>query len=128
MASVNKVILVGRLGKDPEAKGAGTVVTCSLATSRKSKNKQGEYVSETEWHNLVFFKKNAENALKFLKKGSQLYVEGEIKTDHYEKNGEKRQSKSILVNMMQFLDSKEQEDKPNNTQSSNDTFDEDVPF
>ena len=83
MASVNKVILVGNLGKDPEIKKFDSGIknaSFSLATTEKYKNKSGEMVSNTEWHNIVVWGTLSEIAEKYLKKGSQIYLEGKIKT------------------------------------------------
>ncbi len=81
---VNKVILVGNLGQDPETRympSGGAVTNCSLATTAAWKDKQtGEQVEKTEWHRLVFFNRLAEIAGEYLKKGSQIYVEGELQT------------------------------------------------
>ena len=81
MAGVNKVILVGNLGKDPEVKyldSGVAVANFSLATTESYKNKEGERVNQTEWHNIVLWRGLAEVAEKWLKKGSNVYIEGEI--------------------------------------------------
>jgi single-strand DNA-binding protein len=108
--SVNKVILVGRLGKDPETRymTSGEAVTnVSLATSDNYKDKNGEKQERTEWHNLVFYRRLAEIAGEYLKKGSQIYVEGRIQTRKWQdKEGKDRYTTEIIVNEMKMLGSK----------------------
>lgn len=97
---INKVILIGNLGKDPEVKhldGGSSVANFSLATSERYTNKQGEKVETTDWHNLELWGKQAEIAEKYLKKGSQIYVEGKLKTDSYEKDGVKQYRTKVRV-------------------------------
>ncbi|UXP33587.1 single-stranded DNA-binding protein [Reichenbachiella agarivorans] len=87
MAGVNKVILVGNLGKDPEVRhleNGRAVANFSMATSETYKNKQGERVTTTEWHNLVLWSPLAEIAEKYLKKGNQVYIEGKLTSRSYE--------------------------------------------
>ncbi len=108
--SVNKVILVGNLGRDPDIKyfEDGTkIVTASLATSRKWKSQAGEQKEQTAWHRVQFFGALAEIADN-LKKGSKIYVEGEIQYQEWEKDGEKRYSTSIRAFNFQFLSPKDQ--------------------
>lgn len=86
MAGVNKVILVGNLGKDPEIKNfdnGGSVARFSVATSENYKDKNGERQTKTEWHNVVCWRKLAEIAEKYLTKGSQVYIEGKLRTRSY---------------------------------------------
>ncbi|MEK7811353.1 MAG: single-stranded DNA-binding protein [Pseudomonadota bacterium] len=109
--SVNKVILVGRLGKDPETRymTSGEAVTnVTLATSENWKDKAGEKQEKTEWHNLVFYRRLAEVAGEYLKKGSQVYVEGKIQTRKWQdkETGKDRYTTEIIVNEMQMLGSK----------------------
>ncbi len=108
--SVNKVILVGRLGKDPETRymtNGEAVTNVSLATSENWKDKNGEKQEKTEWHNLVFYRRLAEVAGEYLKKGSQIYVEGKIQTRKWQdKEGKDRYTTEIIVNEMQMLGSK----------------------
>ena len=105
--SVNKVILIGRLGKDPETRymTSGEAVTnATLATSENWKDKSGEKQEKTEWHNLVFYRRLAEIAGEYLKKGSQIYVEGRIQTRKWQdKDGSDRYSTEIIANEMQML-------------------------
>ena len=104
---INKVILVGRLGNDPDIRytaSGSAVTTVSLATSEKWNDKQGQPQSRTEWHRVVFFGKLAEVAGQYLKKGSQIYVEGSIRTNKYtDKNGIERYSTDVNANEMQML-------------------------
>ncbi len=105
--SVNKAILVGNLGKDPELRytPSGTAVcTFSLATTDRFKNKQGEQQERTEWHNIVVWAGLAEICGKYLTKGKQIYVEGRIQNRSYDdRDGNKRYISEIVVNEMQML-------------------------
>lgn len=109
MAGINKVIIVGRLGKDPELKDAGSSKVCSfsVATSREW-TKDGEKKSKTEWHEIRVWGKLAEICGKHLKKGSQAYVEGELETQTWEKDGNKHSRTIINAQTVQFLGSKSQ--------------------
>jgi len=108
--SVNKVILIGRLGKDPETRymTSGEAVTnATLATSENWKDKSGEKQEKTEWHNLVFYRRLAEIAGEYLKKGSQVYVEGKLQTRKWQdKDGRDRYNTEIVVNEMTMLGGK----------------------
>jgi single-strand DNA-binding protein len=108
--SVNKVILIGRLGKDPETRymTSGEAVTnATLATSENWKDKSGEKQEKTEWHNLVFYRRLAEIAGEYLKKGSQVYVEGKLQTRKWQtKEGQDRYTTEIVVNEMTMLGAK----------------------
>jgi single-strand DNA-binding protein len=105
--SVNKVILVGNVGKDPETRhleGGNTVSKFSLATSEVYKNKEGEKITNTEWHNIVLWKGLAEIAEKYVKKGSQLYIEGRIRTRSYtDQDNNTRYVTEIIGDSMQML-------------------------
>ena len=109
MASVNKVILVGNLGRDPETRyttGGDAVTNLNIATSEQWKDKSGEKQERTEWHRVVFFGKVAEIAGEYLRKGSQCYIEGRLQTREWEKDGVKRYTTEIVVDMngsMQLL-------------------------
>ena len=108
--SVNKVTLLGRLGKDPEMKftQAGTAYCkISIATEESYTDKQGNKVEQTEWHNITIWDKLGEIASKYLTKGKQVYLEGKLKTSAYEKNGEKRYSTEVVCNRMVLLGSKD---------------------
>ena len=107
-ASVNKVILVGNLGRDPELRSfpnGGQVANVTLATTRRWRDKQsGERREETEWHRLVFNNRLAEIAGQYLRKGSQIYVEGSIRTRKWQgQDGQDRYSTEIRVDQMQML-------------------------
>jgi len=108
--SVNKVILVGRLGKDPETRymtNGEAVTNVTLATSENWKDKSGEKQERTEWHTLVFYRRLAEIAGEYLKKGAQIYVEGKLQTRKWQdKEGKDRYTTEIIVNEMQMLGSK----------------------
>lgn len=110
MSGVNKVILVGRLGKDPETRnfeGGGVNCTFSIATSETWKDKQtGEKKERTEWHNIVIWGKLAEIAAKYLHKGDQVYVEGKMRTRNWEKDGITRYITEVFVDEMVMLSTK----------------------
>ena len=84
MASINKVILIGNLGRDPETRyttdGGTAITTLNIATTRRYRNAEGQTVSETEWHRVVLFSRLAEIAKEYLHKGSQCYIEGRLRT------------------------------------------------
>ena len=107
---INKVILVGNLGADPETRytPSGTAITTiRIATSESWKDKQtGEAQERTEWHRVKFFGRLAEIAGEYLKKGGQVYVEGKLRTEEYEKDGIKRWSTDIIADEMQMLGSR----------------------
>ena len=148
MASINKVILVGNLGQDPEVKqmpNGGAVTNISIATTESWKDKAtGEKRENTEWHRVVFFNRLAEVAGQYLRKGSQVYVEGNLRTNSWEDNGVKKYSTEIVAREMQMLGSKsmdinsspstEQFKQPVSPQhapsnsSSDGGFDIDIPF
>ncbi|HET57002.1 MAG TPA: single-stranded DNA-binding protein [Deltaproteobacteria bacterium] len=136
---VNKAILVGRLGADPEIRYTqdGTMVTnLNIATNEQWKDREGEKQQRTEWHRVVAFRKLAEICSKYLSKGSLVYVEGRIQTRSWDdKDGNKRYTTEIVASTMQMLDRKgqgsDQGDAPagnyGNTGTSG-TYDDDVPF
>lgn len=142
-ATLNKVILMGNLGKDPETRTleTGVVMTrFSLATSERFKNKQtGEKNSHTEWHNIVLWRGLAEVADKYLKKGDKILIEGRIRTRSWEdkESGQTRYSTEILGDQMQMISTKKNEKSPQPSQendsesfvqeSSSETHD-DLPF
>src|SRR6056300_801500 len=108
---INKVIIVGNLGQDPETRhmpSGGAVTNLSIATSETWKDKQtGEQKENTEWHRVVFFNRLAEIAGEYLKKGSKVYVEGRLQTRKWQdKDGNDRYSTEIVANEMQMLDSR----------------------
>ena len=107
MAGINKVILIGNLGKDPEVRyldSGVAVANITLATTENYKNKEGERVSQTEWHDIVLWRGLAEIAEKYLKKGSSVYIEGKIRTRKWEdKDGNNRYRTEVLANNMTML-------------------------
>ena len=111
MAGINKVILVGRLGQDPEMRyfADGTAVAnFSIATSDEWKDKEtGEKREKTEWHRIVVFRKLAEICGKYLSKGRQVYIEGKLQTRSWEKDGVTRYTTEIVANDMQMLGGRE---------------------
>ena len=121
MAGVNKVILVGNLGKDPEVRyldSGVAVANFSLATTENYNNKQGEKVSQTEWHNIVLWRGLAEVAEKWLKKGSSVYIEGKIRTNKWEdKEGNTRYNTEILADNMTMLGNRINADVSDNNDS-----------
>lgn len=106
--TVNKVILVGRLGRDPEGRstGGGSKVTnLSLATDEQWTDQRGERQKQTEWHRVSVFGKQAESCERYLQKGSQVYVEGRIQTREWQdKTGAKRTSTEVIASNVKFLD------------------------
>jgi single-strand DNA-binding protein len=110
MASVNKVILIGNLGADPETRylpSGDAVANIRIATSEKWKDKSGEQQEHTEWHRIAFFGKLAEIAGEYLKKGSPVYVEGRIRTRKWQdKDGQDKYSTEIVADRMQLLGSR----------------------
>ncbi len=112
MASVNKVILIGNLGRDPEVRYApsgSAICNATVATSRQWKDKtSGERQEETEWHRVVFYDRLAEIAGEYLKKGRPVYVEGRLKTRKWtDKEGVERYTTEIVADQMQLLGSRE---------------------
>jgi len=105
--NVNKVILGGKLTRDIEVRAVGTtkVGTGSMATNKKFKDKNGEWKDKGEFHNLKFWGSKAEAAERYLKKGSSVYIEGELETESWEKDGKMVYKTVVVVNDMQFLDS-----------------------
>ena len=110
--SVNKVFLLGRVGKPVEVRDTdkGKVATFTLATSESYKDRDGNKKENTEWHNIVAWKGTAEIAEKFVQKGSQIYLEGKIRTRSWEKDGEKRYVTEIIADNIQLLGSKNSQD------------------
>ena len=139
MASINKVILLGNLGADPEMRytaGGDAVASISIATSSSWNDKQsGEKREKTEWHRVVFFRRLAEVVGEYMKKGSSIYVEGQLQTNSYEdKNtGERKFSTQIVAREMQMLGSRSNADglqEPSQEIQSQEppTFDDEIPF
>ena len=143
MASINKVILIGNLGRDPEVRfmpNGNAVCDFSVATSEKFKGRDGNLQERTEWHNVTVFGKQAEAAGKYLSKGSPVYIEGQIRTEEYEaKDGSgKRKAVKIIAQRVQFLSGGKGSERKSAPAASggggDDSFnappmdDEDIPF
>lgn len=140
MSGINKVILVGRLGADPEMKKTSTrqtVTRLNLATSENWVNRDGERQEKTEWHRIVVWGKLAETCAQHLSKGRQIYVEGRLQTRSWEtEKGEKRFSTEVVANQVLFLGpgiskQKEKEENKNTPYQPEEAFDtkaEDLPF
>ena len=117
MASVNKVIIIGNLGRDPDtrytAEGGTAITTITVATSRRYKDSNGQPQEETEWHRVVFFGRQAEIAAEYLRKGRPVYVEGRLRTRKWQgPDGQDRYSTEIIAESMQMLGSRERTDAP----------------
>lgn len=149
MASVNKVVLIGSLGKDPEVRfmpNGEAVCNFSIATSENWKDKAGAKQERTEWHNIVMYRKLAEIAGEYLKKGAPVYIEGKLQTRKWQtKEGQDRYTTEIIADQMQMLGSKAQSNdsgdtsyqpKENNAPQANnasksdswDDLEQDIPF
>ncbi len=122
MRGVNKVILIGHLGKDPEVRhldGNNVVANFPIATSESYTTREGNRVEQTEWHNIVLWKRLAEIAEKYIKKGSLVYIEGRLRTRNWDdKDGNKRYITEVVGNSLQMLDKKENSGQPRNESSS----------
>jgi single-strand DNA-binding protein len=138
---VNKVIIVGNLGNDPESKllpSGSCVANISVATSEQWKDKQtGQQQERTEWHRIVFFNRLAEIAGEYLRKGSKVYVEGSLRTRKWkDQSGQDRYTTEIFGSEMQMLDSKGGDGKPQEKQpypepqgaETSGPYDDDIPF
>jgi len=118
--SVNKVILIGRLGQDPELKYAPNgvaVASLNLATS-EVKMKDGKREEKTEWHRVIVFGKQAESCKKYVGKGRQVYIEGKLQTRSWEKDKQKHSIVEIVANVVQFLGDAKKEEKDETLQTS----------
>lgn len=130
---LNKVILIGRLGRDPETRlmpNGEAVCNFSVATSEKYTDKNGQRQEATEWHNVTMYRKLAEIAGQYLKQGSQVYIEGKIKSSKYtDKNGVERTAYDIIANELKMLGGNTQTpaQKPQPAQAQDDISD-DIPF
>jgi single-strand DNA-binding protein len=143
---VNKVILLGTLGQDPDTRftpNQVAVTNFSIATNESYKDKQGEQIEKVTWHNIVAFNRLGEICAEYLRKGSQVYIEGKLQVDDWtDKDGNKRKTTKILANEMQMLGSRasgsnsapsSMEGSPSSNVSapkpqSSDDFDDDIPF
>ena len=143
MASVNKVILIGNVGRDPEVKysaDGNAIANLSLATSEQWKDKSGTKQEKTEWHRVSFFGKLAEIVGEYVKKGSQVYVEGRLQTRKWQdKDGQDRYTTEIVADRMQMLGSRasngndptpaaEANPKPVRAPSKFDSLEDSIPF
>ena len=149
-SGINKVIIVGNVGQEPEVKqttNGGTIVNLSIATSESWKGKDGNQQERTEWHRVVFFNRLAEIVEQYVKKGSKLYIEGSLRTRKWQTpNNEDRYTTEIVASEMQMLDSRggatgeggekarfqsadggQSSSQPANN-SSQSGFDDDIPF
>ena len=148
---INKVILIGNLGRDPETRysqGGNPVTNFSIATSENWRDRQsGEQQERTEWHNVVCFGRLAEIAGEYLKKGSKVFIEGSLRTSSWEQDGQKRYRTEIMARDMQMLDSRgagqgtsdfgqsatpsapaASQAEPQPAPANFDNFDDDIPF
>lgn len=136
---INKVILVGNLGGDPETRyltSGDPVCNITVATSEMWKDREsGQNQERVEWHKVVFFKKLAEIVSQYLKKGSKVYIEGSLKTRQWEKDGQKHYSTEIIARDMQMLDNRTdhpptegQEPRQESEPAQQEEFDDDIPF
>jgi single-strand DNA-binding protein len=146
---VNKVILVGNVGQDPEVRympNGNAVANLSVATSETWKDKNtGDQQEKTEWHRLVFFNRLAEIVEQYVKKGSKIYIEGRLQTRSWEQDGQTKYMTEIVASEMQMLDSsgsggasspasspsnagRSTAGNPNEVPSNFDNFDDDIPF
>lgn len=127
--SVNKVILLGNVGKDPEIRATGSgmmVANFSLATTDRTKDQTGNWTDRTEWHNLVAFQRTAEIVRDYVKKGSKLYVEGKIQTRSWDDktSGEKKYRTEIIVNDLSLLSGRGEGDSGGYNRSSSTSYDQ----
>ena len=142
MSSVNKVILIGNLGGDPELfrfENGNAKTTFRIATNEKWKDRDGKLQERTEWHTIVTFGATAENCDKYLSKGRSVYVEGKIQTREYEKDGQTRYITEIVGTNVTFLSGgSDTQNPPNGQRRTNNSrpgpsrgqsaFDDDIPF
>jgi len=134
MASVNKVIVLGNLGKDPDLRhlpNGDAVCNFSLATTESWKDKDGNKQDKTEWHNVVIFRKLAEIAGEYLKKGRPVYIEGRLQTRKWQdKEGKDRYTTEIVADQMQMLGSRDEakEVSKTSTPANFDDMESDIPF
>jgi len=134
MASVNKVIVLGNLGKDPDLRhlpNGDAVCNFSLATTESWKDKEGNKQDKTEWHNIVLFRKLAEIAGEYLKKGRPVYIEGRLQTRKWQdKEGKDRYTTEIVADQMQMLGSRDEakEVAKTSTPANFDDMESDIPF
>jgi single-strand DNA-binding protein len=132
MQGINKVTVLGTVGRKPELKDGGSFQVCnfSVATNEKYKDRTGNYVNNTEWHNIVAFGKQAELIQQYCDKGTHLYIEGKLKTNSWEDSqGNKKSKTSIHLKEFQFLGGdKKSSVKTENKVMDFNNFDGDIPF
>ncbi len=127
----NKAQLIGHIGQAPESKqldSGVTVTKLSIATNESYKNKSGEKVTQTEWHNIECWRGMAETIAKYCKKGDLILIERKIKTDSYEKNGEKRYSTKIVADSFKFMPGAKKEGVASGPTGSAEPEPDDLPF
>ena len=136
MSGVNKVIIIGNVGKDPEVRysqGGSAIANLTVATSEKWKDKQtGEQKEQTEWHRVSAFGRLAEIICEYVKKGSKVYIEGKLQTRSYDKDGQKHYATEIVANQLQMLDGVQGKPQRGNVPESSGRqepeFSDDIPF
>ncbi len=140
MAGVNKVILLGNLGADPELRytqGGAAVATLRVATSRRYNDREGNPKEDTQWHRVIVWGKQAENCKNFLSKGRQIFVEGRLQTNQWEdRDGNKRYTTEIVAENVQFIGSRgggggggmDEPPMPSDQDRPPDIGDDDIPF
>lgn len=135
MSSINKVILIGRVGRDPELRtlqSGKSVVNVTLATSSKHKDRNGDQVEDTQWHRLVAYDKLADIIGQYVQKGSLIYIEGSLKYGKYtDKDNNEKSTTDIIINQMQMLGGKgdSQREEPRRQRDEAPAVqDEDIPF
>lgn len=132
MSSVNRAIILGNIGKDPELRhmpGGQPVCDLSIATTEKWTDKSGEKKEQTEWHKVVCFGKTAENCVAYLRKGRQVFVEGKIRTRKWkDKEGHDRYTTEVIANHVTFIGGKREEEEPKGAEYTPGMSDSDVDF
>ena len=134
MAGVNKAIIIGNLGADPELRyttGGQAVADLRIATSRRWKDRNGEAQEETQWHRVVVWGKQAEQCKEYLAKGRQAYVEGRLQTRQWEdRDGNKRYTTEIVAQQVQFLSGRSgsEQEPPQRSAPVDDIPEDDIPF
>jgi len=132
MSGINKVILLGRLGKDPENKNASgiSITNFSIATSKEWKDESGEKKEKTQWTDVVCFKKTADIAAKYLTKGREVYIEGELNTRSWDdkETGSKKYRTEVVANHIEFIGGNKQNETQRETTTATNTYQEEIPF
>ncbi len=132
MPSINKVILIGHLGSDPEKRfmpNGNATCRYSIATSETWKDKNGEKQEHTEWHRIVMFGKIAEIACEYLKKGAAVYIEGRLRTQEWtDKENIKRYTTEIIADTMKMLGKREKQKEERSHSTASTAVDDDIPF